>query len=124
MQLFTFLGGLHQDGCWSWKHLISVNNTNLRSPTPSSQQELVLLAGSATFAEAGDLCMQEFLQALAIIADECGMELIDAAVQLGADPAYLQGSPNNPPPPHTISSPACTVHRVVSVQLVFLHNHV
>lgn len=37
-------------------------------------------------------CMvQEFLQALAIIADECSMELIDAAVQLGADPARLQG---------------------------------
>ncbi|KAL3146078.1 hypothetical protein ABBQ38_015427 [Trebouxia sp. C0009 RCD-2024] len=41
-----------------------------------------------------DVCMtaaMEFLQALAIIADECGMELVDAAVQLGADPAHLQG---------------------------------
>ena len=37
------------------------------------------------------LCVQEFLQALAIIADECGLELIDAAVQLGADPTYLHG---------------------------------
>lgn len=35
--------------------------------------------------------VQDFLQALAIIADECSMELIDAAVQLGADPARLQG---------------------------------
>ena len=36
-------------------------------------------------------CVQEFLQSLAIIADECGMQLIDAAVQLGADPTQLQG---------------------------------
>ena len=38
------------------------------------------------------LCLQEFLQALCIIADECGLELVDAAVQLGADPAHLQGT--------------------------------
>ena len=38
------------------------------------------------------LRVQEFLQALYIIADECGMELVDAAVQLGADPAHLQGA--------------------------------
>ena len=35
--------------------------------------------------------LQEFLQALAIIADECDLQLIDAAVQLGADPTQLQG---------------------------------
>jgi hypothetical protein len=40
--------------------------------------------------------VQEFLQALYIIADECGMELVDAAVQLGADPAHLQGVPASP----------------------------
>ena len=40
--------------------------------------------------------MQEFLQALYGIADECGMELVDAAVQLGADPAHLQGVPASP----------------------------
>ena len=37
------------------------------------------------------LCVQEFLQALSIIGDECGMELVHAAEQLGADPAHLQG---------------------------------
>ncbi|KAL3155709.1 hypothetical protein ABBQ32_012731 [Trebouxia sp. C0010 RCD-2024] len=37
------------------------------------------------------ISFREFLQALAIIADECGMELVDAAVQLGADPAHLEG---------------------------------
>ena len=42
-------------------------------------------------AECAWLRAQEFLQALYIIADECGMELVDAAVQLGADPAHLQG---------------------------------
>lgn len=35
--------------------------------------------------------LQEFLQALAIISEECGIQLIDAAVQLGADPATLHG---------------------------------
>jgi len=40
--------------------------------------------------------VQEFLQALYGIADECGMELVDAAVQLGADPAHLQGVPASP----------------------------
>ncbi|KAL0046819.1 hypothetical protein WJX82_010686 [Trebouxia sp. C0006] len=39
------------------------------------------------------ISFREFLQALYIIADECGMELVDAAVQLGADPAHLQGVP-------------------------------
>ena len=42
--------------------------------------------------------MQEFLQALSIIADECSMELIDAAVQLGADAARLQGTSRCPLP--------------------------
>lgn len=42
-------------------------------------------------AECAWLRAQEFLQALYIIADECGMELVDAAVQLGANPAHLQG---------------------------------
>ncbi|KAA6417994.1 MAG: hypothetical protein FRX49_12076 [Trebouxia sp. A1-2] len=37
------------------------------------------------------ISFREFLQALYIIADECGMELVDAAVQLGANPAHLQG---------------------------------
>lgn len=51
--------------------------------------------------------MQEFLQALAIIADECSMELIDAAVQLGADPAYLQGThPERKPEPATCNMPS------------------
>ncbi|DBA69907.1 TPA: hypothetical protein ACH3X2_012404 [Trebouxia sp. C0005] len=39
------------------------------------------------------ISFREFLQALYIIADECGMELVDAAVQLGANPAHLQGVP-------------------------------
>ena len=51
---------------------------------------------SSLAAEYAQLRVQEFLQALYIIADECGMELVDAAVQLGADPAHLQGVPASP----------------------------
>ena len=76
-------------------HTIKQTSTG-RALDLSYKEYFIFFVGMAMLVEVLCLCMQEFLQALAIIADECGMELIDAAVQLGADPAYLQGNPPTP----------------------------